>query len=143
MFNSVTNPTLAALTGVVWNATLSNRTLLETRFGLNYFSQTIEPNNKIDPMSLGINTGPLDAADLGVPAITTPFGGIGGIGGYPITTAPTTNMQISSALTHTAGQHTVKIGASYDNAYNRSVRNQARTQLTANGRSSGDVDALV
>jgi carboxypeptidase family protein/TonB-dependent receptor-like protein len=143
LFNSITDPTLAALTGVVWNSTLSNRTLLETRFGLNYFSQTIEPNNKIDPKSLGINTGPLDAADLGVPAVTTPFGHIGGIGGYPITTAPTTNLQVASSLTHTMGQHTMKVGASYDYAYNRSVRNQARTSLTANGRSSSPVDALV
>jgi hypothetical protein len=143
MFNSVTDPTLAALTGLVWNSTLSNRTLLETRFGLNYFSQTIGVNNNIDPLSLGINTGPLDAADLGVPAVTTPFGHIGGIGGYPITTAPTVNVQASTALTQTRGQHTMKAGASWDLAYNRSVRNQARTSLTANGSSGGDVDALV
>ena len=51
MFNSVTDPTIAALVGVVWNSTLSNTTLLETRFGFNLFSQTIEPNNKIDPKS--------------------------------------------------------------------------------------------
>ena len=37
----------------------------------------------------------------------------------------------------------MKIGGNCDYAYNRSVRNQARTTLTANGRSSGDVDALV
>jgi hypothetical protein len=143
MFNSVTDPTLAALTGVVWNSTLSNTTLLETRFGFNYFSQTIGINNSVDPKSLGINTGPLDTADLGVPSVNTPFGHIGGVGGYPITTAPTTNLQISSALTHTRGQHTMKAGASFDMAYNRSVRNQARTVLTANGSSGGDVDALV
>jgi len=143
MFNSVTDPTTAALFGVVWNSTLSNRTLLETRFGFNYFSQTIEPNNKIDPKTLGINTGPLDAADLGVPGVTTPFGHIGGVAGYPITTAPTTTTQISTALTHTRGQHTIKVGGAWDYAYNRSVRNQARTALTANGRTSGDVDALV
>jgi hypothetical protein len=143
LFNSVTDPTLAALTGVVWNSTLSNHTLLETRFGFNYFSQTIEPNNKIDPTTLGINTGPLAAEDLGVPAVTTPFGHIGGIGGYPITTAPTTTLQIGSSLTHTRGSHTMKLGGSWDYGYNRSVRNQARTSLTANGRSSGDVDALV
>jgi carboxypeptidase family protein/TonB-dependent receptor-like protein len=143
MFNSVTDPTQVALAGVVWNSTLSNRTLLETRFGWNYMSQTIEPNNKIDPKSLGINTGPLDAADLGVPGVTTPFGHIGGIGGYPITTAPTLNTQVSVALTHTTGTHTMKIGGNFDNASNRSVRNQARTTLTANGRTSSDVDALV
>ena len=143
MFNSVTNPTQVALTGVVWNSTLSNRTLLETRFGLNYMSQTIEPNNKIDPKSLGINTGPLDAADLGVPGVTTPFGHIGGVGGYPITTAPTVNTQVSVALTHTTGTHTVKMGGNFDSASNRSIRNQARTTLTANGRSGSDIDALV
>ena len=142
MFNSVGDPTIAALVGVVWNRTISNRTLLETRFGFNLFSQTLEPNNKIDPKTLGINTGPLDAADLGVPGVTTPFGHIGGVGGYPITTAPTTT-QVSTALTHTRGQHTLKMGGSWDYAYNRSVRNQARTTLTANGRSGGDVDALV
>jgi hypothetical protein len=143
MFNSVGDPTTAALVGVVWNSTLSNRTLLETRFGFNLFSQTLEPNNKIDPKTLGINTGPLDAADLGVPGVTTPFGHIGGVGGYPITTAPTTTTQVSVALTHTRGQHTMKMGGSWDYAYNRSVRNQARTTLTANGRTSNDVDALV
>src|SRR6185503_14873045 len=123
--------------------TISNHALLETRFGFNYFSQTIEPNNKIDPKTLGINTGPLDAEDLGVPAVTTPFGHIGGIGGYPITTAPTTTTQIGSSLTQTRGSHTLKIGGAFDYGYNRSVRNQARTSLTANGSTSSDVDALV
>ncbi|MBW8867095.1 MAG: TonB-dependent receptor [Acidobacteria bacterium] len=143
MFNSVTDPTVASLLGVVWNSTLSDHTLLETRVGFNLFSQTIEPNNKIDPTSLGINTGPLDAADLGVPGVTTPFGHIGGIGGYPITTKPTTTTQVSMALTQNRGSQTIKVGGSFDYAYNRSVRNQARTTLTANGRSSNDVDALV
>jgi Carboxypeptidase regulatory-like domain/TonB dependent receptor-like, beta-barrel/TonB-dependent Receptor Plug Domain len=143
MFNSVTDPTIASLAGLVWNSTLSNSTLLETRIGFNLFSQTIEPNNKIDPQSLGINTGPLDAEDLGVPGVTTPFGHIGGVGGYPITTKPTTTTQVSMALTQTRGSHTFKVGGAWDYAYNRSVRNQARTTLTANGRTSNDVDALV
>jgi hypothetical protein len=136
LFNSVADPTRVALVGLVWNSTLSNRTLLETRFGYNYISQTIGPNNNIDPKSLGINTGPLDAADLGVPGVTTPFGHIGGVTGYPITTAPTTTTQISTALTHTAGSQTFKVGGSWEYAYNRSVRNQARTGLTANGSTS-------
>jgi Carboxypeptidase regulatory-like domain/TonB-dependent Receptor Plug Domain/TonB dependent receptor len=143
LFNSVTDPTLAALTGVVWNWTISNHALLETRFGINYFSQTIGVNNSIDPKSLGINTGPLDAADLGVPGVNTPFGHIGGVAGYPITTAPTTTTQIGSSLTQTRGSHTLKIGGAFDYGYNRSVRNQARTSLTANGSTSSDVDALV
>lgn len=73
LFNSVADPTRVALVGLVWNSTLSNTTLLETRFGFNYISQTNEPNNKIDPKTLGINTGPLDAADLGVPGVNSPF----------------------------------------------------------------------
>ena len=39
MFNSVTDPTAVALAGVVWNSTLSNRTLLETRFGIQLLSR--------------------------------------------------------------------------------------------------------
>ncbi len=143
LFNSVADPTRVALVGFVWNSVLSNRTLLETRFGYNYISQTIEPNNKIDPKSLGINTGPLDAADLGVPGVTTPFGHIGGVTGYPITTAPTTTTQVSSSLTHTRGSQTFKAGGTWEYAYNRSVRNNARTGLTANGSTSNDVDGLV
>src|SRR6185503_5656679 len=57
--------------------------------------------------------------------------------------APTTTTQIGSSLTQTRGSHTMKIGGSFDYGYNRSVRNQARTSLTANGRSSGAEDALV
>ena len=78
-----------------------------------------------------------------MPGVTTPFGHIGGIAGYPITTAPTTTTQIGSSLTQTRGSHTMKIGGAFDYGYNRSVRNQARTSLTANGSTSGDVDALV
>jgi outer membrane receptor protein involved in Fe transport len=142
-YNSVTDPTRVALVGFVWNSTLSSRTLLETRFGFNQISQTIDVNNKVDPTSLGINTGPLDAADFGIPGVNSPFGHIGGIAGYPITTAPTTTTQVSSALTATRGQQTLKIGGSFEYAYNRSVRNRARTSLTVNGGSSDNVDALV
>ncbi len=142
-FNSVTDPTTAALAGLVWNSTLSNRTLLEVRFGFNRFWNPIGVNNSIDPKSLGIDTGPLDAPNLGVPAVTTPFGHIGGVGGYPIYVTPSTDYQAATALTQTRGSHTVKIGGSWDRTYNKSIRDQARTSLTANGRSSDDVDALV
>jgi hypothetical protein len=143
LYNSVTDPTAAALVGVVWNSTLSSRTLLETRFGFNYFSNPIVVNNSIDPKSLGIDTGPLDSANFGVPSVNTPFGHIGGVGGYPIFVTPSTDMQLASSVTHTRGSHTLKGGASFDRTYNKSIRDQARTTLTANGRSSDDVDALV
>jgi hypothetical protein len=145
MFNSVTDPTRVALIGAVWNSTLSSRSLLEVRFGYNRISQTIDVNNKVDPASLGLNTGPLDAADFGVPAVTLGnFGYIGGVGGYPITTSPTETYDLSTALTQTRGQHTVKIGGNWQMGKNHSVRNRARTSFVASGGGSfDDVDSLV
>ena len=142
-YNSVTDPTSAALAGLVWNSTLSNHTLLEARFGFNRFWNPIVVNNSIDPASLGINTGPLDPANFGVPAVSTPFGPIGGTGGYPIFVTPSTDFSLSTAVTHTRGAHTIKAGANWDRTYNKSIRDQARTSLTANGSTSKDVDALV
>ena len=145
MFNSVTDPTRVALVGLVWNSTLSPKSLLQVRFGYNRISQTIDVNNKVDPASLGLNTGPLDAADFGVPAVTLgPFGYIGGVGGYPITTAPTETMDISGSLTQTRDQHTIKVGGNWQMGKNHSVRNRARTSITATGGGSfDDVDSLV
>jgi hypothetical protein len=145
MFNSVTDPTRIALAGFVWNSTLSNRSFLQVRFGYNRMSQTIDVNNKIDPVSLGLDTGPLDPSDLGVPAVTLgPFGYIGGVGGYPITTSPTETTEVSASLTQTRAQHTVKIGGNWQMGKNHSVRNRARTSITATGGGSFDeVDSLV
>jgi hypothetical protein len=145
MFNSVTDPTRVALVGLVWNSTLSSRSLLQLRFGYNRISQTIDVNNKIDPTSLGLNTGPLDPADFGVPQVSLGnFGYIGGIGGYPITTSPTENYSVSGSLTQTRDQHTIKIGASWDMAKNHSVRNRARSVISVTGGGSfDDVDSLV
>jgi hypothetical protein len=103
MFNSVTDPTRAQLAGAVWTSTLSTNSILEVRVGYNRFSQTIGINNNIDPASLGLNTGPLDAADYGVPAVYLgSFGYIGGVGGYPITTSrePTIQSAVSDARSH-------------------------------------------
>ncbi len=145
MFNSVTDPTRVALVGFVWNSTMSDRSLLQVRFGYNRISQTIDVNNKVDPASLGLNTGPLDATDFGVPAVTLgPFGYIGGVGGYPITTAPTETYDVSTSLTQTRGQHTLKFGGNWDLGKNHSVRNRARTSLSATGGGTFDeVDSLV
>jgi hypothetical protein len=143
LFNSVTDPTSAALAGVVWNSTLSNSSLLEVRFGFNRFWNPIVVNNSIDPASLGINTGPLDVANFGVPSVTTPFGYIGGVSGYPIFVTPSTDFSLAGSLTKTLGQHTIKMGGSWDRMYNKSIRDQARTSFTANGRTGDDVDALV
>ena len=143
LFNSVTDPTTASLAGLVWNSTLSDHAVLEARVGYNRFWNPIVVNNSIDPASLGINTGPLDVANFGVPAVTTPFGNIGGAAGYPIFVTPSTDWSLAGSLTQTLGSHTVKIGGSWDRMYNQSIRDQARTSLTANGRTSDPVDALV
>ncbi|PYR00143.1 MAG: hypothetical protein DMF94_18815 [Acidobacteria bacterium] len=145
MFNSVTDPTRIALAGFVWNSTLSSRSLLQVRFGYNRISQTIDVNNKIDPASLGLNTGPLDPADFGVPQVNLGnFGYIGGVGGYPITTSPTETMDLSGSLTQSRERHTIKIGGNWQTGRNHSVRNRARTVITASGGGSfDDVDTLV
>jgi carboxypeptidase family protein/TonB-dependent receptor-like protein len=145
MFNSVTDPTRVALVGMVWNSTISDKSLLQVRFGYNRISQTIDVNNKVDPASLGLNTGPLDAVDFGVPAVTLgAFGYIGGVGGYPITTSPTETYDVSGSLTQTRGQHTLKVGGNFQMGKNHSLRNRARTSLTITGGGSfDDVDVLT
>ncbi len=144
MFNSVTDPTRAQLAGVVWTSTLSDTTLLEARFGYSRFDQTIGINNNLDPASLGLNTGPLDAADFGVPAVYLGyFGYIGGVGGYPITTSPTETYDLSGSVTKTISQHTLKVGGNYQLGKNRSVRNRARSVFSITGGTGDEVDSLT
>jgi hypothetical protein len=146
MFNTVINPPQnTALFGLVWNSTLSSHTLLETRMGYTTIGQTLDiPGNKIDPKTLGLDTGPLDPADLGIPAVYLGyFGYIGGVGGYPISTNPTSSWSVSTALTHTRGQHTIKVGGSWDLGKNHSLRNRARSVITISGGTFDNVDSLV
>ena len=146
MFNTVISPPQkTALFGFVWNSTLSSHTLLETRMGYNTIGQTLDAaNNKIDPKSLGLDTGPLDPADLGVPAVYLGyFGYIGGVGGYPISTNPTSSWSVSSSLTHTRGAHTMKMGGSWDLGKNHSLRNRARSVINVSGGTFDNVDSLV
>ena len=53
-------------------------TNIESRLGYTRFSQTLGINNKIDPKSLGIDTGPLGAADFGIPYVYMYHLGYGG-----------------------------------------------------------------
>ena len=82
----------------MWNSTLSNRDAARDALRLQPVLADARAEQQDRSEDLGINTGPLDAADLGVPGVTTPFGHIGGVGGYPITTKPTTTTQVSVAL---------------------------------------------
>jgi Carboxypeptidase regulatory-like domain/TonB dependent receptor/TonB-dependent Receptor Plug Domain len=144
MFNSVTDPRVK-LIGATWSSTLAPNKVLETRVGYNSFSQIIDINNKIDPKSLGIDTGPLDPQDFGVPYVDyfSSFGYIGGVGGYPITTAPNANLDVSSALTWISGKHSFKFGGNFQRATTYSVRNRARTTLEFTTGTGDPVDSIV
>jgi hypothetical protein len=144
LFNSVTDPRVW-LVGGTWTSTLAANKILETHVGYNRFSQTIGINNKIDPKSLGIDTGPLDPLDFGVPYVDyfSSFGYIGGVGGYPITTSPNANLDVSSSLSWIAGKHTVKVGGNFQRATTFSVRNRARTTLEFTTGTGDPVDSIV
>jgi len=145
MFNSVLTPkTKAQLLGFTWTSTLSPNQILETRVGWTQFDNTIAVNNNVDPKSLGLDTGPLDPLDFGVPAVYTlgSFGYIGGVGGYPITTSPTRTLDVSSSYTWITGGHTLKFGGNVQRSSTKSLRNRARTSIDITG-GGDDVDALV
>jgi hypothetical protein len=144
MWNSVTDPR-TWLIGGTWTSTLATNKILETRVGYNRFSQILGINNKVDPKSLGIDTGPLDPLDFGVPYVDyfSSFGYIGGIGGYPITTAPNSNLDVSSSYTWIANKHTLKLGGNYQRAATFSVRNRARTTLEFTAGTVDPVDSIT
>ena len=145
MFNSVAKPSRVHIAGLIWNSTLSPSTILETRFGYSSFGQVLGINNKIDPKSLGLDTGPLDPLDFGVPAIYyfSYFGYIGGVGGYPITTDPDATIDVSSSLTWNKGKHTLKVGGNFQRGTTFSVRNRARTVFDISGGTGDPVDSIV
>lgn len=132
LFNSIA-PSRAQMAGISWTWTISNNKILESRLGLTRFAQIIDVNNKIDPKSLGVDTGPLSPADFGVPYVyLSPlgYGGyIGGVQGYPITTRPDQTWDWSEHFSWVKGNHTIKFGGNYQRAYTNSLRNRARTGL--------------
>jgi hypothetical protein len=133
LFNSVA-PSRTQLAGVTHTWNIGNNKILESRFGWTRFAQIIRVNDdKIDPKSLGIDTGPLSSADFGVPYVY--FGNfgygssIGGVQGYPITTRPDQTYDWSEHLSLIKGNHSIKFGGNYQKAYTNSLRNRARTGL--------------
>src|SRR5262249_5624156 len=134
------------LAGLTWTSTFGNNKVWETRIGYTRFGQVLgEQTNKVDPKSLGLDTGPLDPLDFGVPAVYMGyFGYIGGIAGYPITTDPNANWDVSSSFTWTTGKHNIKVGGNFQHAYTYSVGNRARTTIdVAGGGTFDNVDSLV
>ncbi len=134
LFNSVA-PSRAQMGGLSWTWNIANNKILESRLGYTRFAQIIEVNNKIDPKSLGLDTGPLSPTDFGVPYVylyQLGYGGyIGGVQGYPITTRPDSTWDWSEHYSWVKGNHTIKFGGNYQNAYTNSLRNRARSGLVA------------
>jgi len=130
-FNSVA-PTRVQLVGATWTYSLAANKILDVRFNWSRYSQILAPNNKVDPKSLGIDTGPLNPADFGVPPVyasSITYGNPGGIVTYPLSTRPTQTYDTSTHFTWTKGTHSFKFGGNYQYASTFSLRNRARTGL--------------
>lgn len=140
MWNSVA-PSRAQLAGINYTWTMTPTTVLESRVGYTRFSQRIGLNNDIDPNALGINTGPLganssDKENFGVPAFyylgyfgNSTYSLVGGVGGYPIITRPDSTYDWQEHFTTIKGNHTIKVGGQYQNAYTQTRRDRARSNF--------------
>src|SRR6267143_1379616 len=138
MWNSVA-PSRAQLAGLNYTWTITPTTVLESRFGYQRFSQRIGVNNNIDPNALGIATGPLgansgDKENFGVPAVyylgyfgPSGYAVDGGVQGYPIITRPDASYDWQEHFTAIKGNHTIKIGGQFQDAFTKSRRDRART----------------
>ncbi len=74
------------------------------------------------------------------------YGGyIGGVQGYPITTRPDQTYDWSEHLSWVKGNHSIKLGGNYQQAYTNSLRNRARTGLAAGYASDsvGEIEQLL
>jgi len=147
LFNSIA-PTRGQLAGLSWVWTIHPNMYLESRLGLTRFAQIIDTNNKIDPNSLGIDTGPLAAADFGVPYVhLTGFSSIGGGGflNYPIVTRPDQTVDWAEHFTWVHSNHTITFGGNVQHAYSNIQHDQGRTQLSFDGQNFNNdpVDELV
>ncbi len=132
-FNTIA-PTRVQMAGATWSYTLSPNKILDVRFNWSRYSQILAPNNKVNPLSLGIDTGPLNPADFGVPPVyasSVTYGNPGGIAGYPLSTRPTQTYDVSAHFSWTKGKHNFKFGGNYQYASTFSLRNRARPVLTS------------
>ena len=130
-FNSIA-PTRVQLAGATWTYSISANKILDVRFNWSRYAQILAPNNKVDPKSLGIDTGPLNPADFGVPPVyasSVTFANPGGIQGYPLSTRPTQTYDVSTHISWMKGTHTFKFGGNYQYASTFSLRNRARSGL--------------
>jgi hypothetical protein len=128
-FNTIA-PTRVQMAGLTWTYSLASNKILDVRFNWSRYSQILAPNNNVNPLSLGIDTGPLNPADFGVPpvyATSITNGYPGGVPGYPLSTRPTQTYDVSTHFTWTKGTHSFRFGGNYQYASTFSLRNRART----------------
>jgi hypothetical protein len=141
-FNSIA-PTRVQLAGVTWTYSIAPNKILDVRFNWSRYAQILAPNNKVNPLDLGIDTGPLNPADFGVPPVyasSVTYGNPGGILGYPLSTRPTQTYDTSGHVTWIKGTHSFKFGGNYQYASTFSLRNRARTGLFS---FAGDFETLI
>jgi Carboxypeptidase regulatory-like domain len=132
-FNSIA-PTRVQMLGATWTYNLAANKILDVRFNWSRYSQILAPNNNVNPLSLGIDTGPLNPANFGVPPVyasSITYGNPGGIVGYPLSTRPTQTYDVSTHFTWTKGTHSFKFGGNYQYASTFSLRDRARTSLNS------------
>ena len=126
-------PTRTQLAGATWTYTISPNKILDVRFNWSRYAQILAPNNNVNPLTgLGIDTGPLNPADFGVPPVyasSITYGNGGGIQGYPLSTRPTQTYDTSAHVTWIHGAHSFKFGGNFQYASTFSLRNRARTGL--------------
>jgi len=128
-FNTIA-PTRVQMAGATWAYSLSANKIIDMRFNWSRYAQILDVNNKINPLDLGIDTGPLNPADFGVPPVYASYvtpGYPGGVFGYPLSTRPTQTYDVSAKVTWIKGTHTMKMGGNYQYASTFSLRNRART----------------
>ncbi len=147
LFNSIA-PTRGQLAGLSWTWAIHPNMYLESRLGLTRFSQIIDTNNKIDPNSLGIDTGPLAPADFALPYVhLAGFASIGGGGflNYPIVTRPDQTVDWAEHFTLVHSNHTITFGGNVQHAYSNIQHDQNRTQFSFDGQNfdNNPVDELV
>jgi hypothetical protein len=131
-FNSIA-PTRVQLAGATWTYSISANKILDVRFNWSRYAQILAPNNKVNPLTdLGIDTGPLNPADFGVPPVyasSITAANPGGIQGYPLSTRPTQTYDVSTHFSWMKGTHTFKLGGNFQYASTFSLRNRARSGL--------------
>jgi hypothetical protein len=130
-FNTIA-PTRVQLAGATWTYSIAANKILDVRFNWSRYAQILDVNNKINPLNLGIDTGPLNPADFGVPPVyasSITYANPGGIQGYPLSTRPTQTYDVSTHVSWIKGTHNFKFGGNYQYASTFSLRNRARTGL--------------